>query len=105
MGDDGDILHHGDTVDVLGDHLARVTMEGDVGLGERLEDVITGLGGGDTVTGETVAHPALLCSVCSLLTIDHQNSEECFLSTKLTDNLRLGNLTDCTQIFEAKELI
>ena len=83
MGDNGNILHHGDTVDVLGDHLAGVTMEGDVGLGEGLEDVITGLGCGNSVTGETVAHPVvLLCSSVSYLTIDHQNSEECFNQTE-----------------------
>ena len=58
MGDNGNILDHGNSVDVLGDHLAGVTMEGDVGLGEGLEDVITGLGGGNSVTGETVPHPA-----------------------------------------------
>ena len=103
MGDNGNILD-GDSVDVLGDHLAGVSMEGDVGLGERLENVITGLGCGNSVTGKTIAHPGLLCSFC-YLTIYHQNSEECFHQT---DNLRLGNLTDCTRIFllvEAKELI
>ena len=41
MGDNGNILDHRDSVDVLGDHLAGVPMEGDVGLGEGLEDVIT----------------------------------------------------------------
>ena len=58
MCDDGNILDHGNTVDVLGDNLAGVRMESDVGLGEGLEDVITGLGGGNSVTGETVPHPA-----------------------------------------------
>ena len=68
MGDNGNILDHRDSVDVLGDHLAGVPMEGDVGLGEGLEDVITGLGCGNSVTGETVAHPAgLLCSSVSLI--------------------------------------
>ena len=58
MGDDGNILDHGDTVDVLGHDLAGVTMERHVGLGEGLEDVVAGLGGGNSVAGETVAHPA-----------------------------------------------
>ena len=55
MGDDGDILDH-----VLGHrhHLAGVGVERDVGLGEGLEDVVTGLGGGNSVTGPAVPHPA-----------------------------------------------
>ena len=73
MGDDGDILHHGDTVDVLGDHLAGVTMEGDVGLGERLEDVITGLCAGHSLTTEAISHPAPLRFSSNLLKIKHQN--------------------------------
>ena len=47
MGDDGDILDH-----VLGHrhHLAGVRVERHVGLGEGLEDVVAGLGGGNSVT-------------------------------------------------------
>ena len=55
MGDDGDILDH-----VLRHrhHLPGVGVEGDVGLGEGLEDVVAGLGGGNSVTGPAVPHPA-----------------------------------------------
>ena len=47
MGDDGDILDH-----VLGHrhHLPGVRVERHVGLGEGLEDVVAGLGGGNSVT-------------------------------------------------------
>ena len=60
MGHDGHVLDHGDTVDVLGDDLARVTMECDLGLVEGLQNVITRLSVWNSFTAETVSHPAAL---------------------------------------------
>lgn len=56
MGDQRNVLDHGDAMDVLGDHLASVTMQCDLGLVEGLEDVVTGLGGRHAVTAPTVSH-------------------------------------------------
>ena len=60
MSDDGDILDHGDTVHVLGHHLAGVSVECDLGLMEGLEDVVTGLGAGHPLAAEAVPHLAAL---------------------------------------------
>ena len=66
MGDDGNILDH-----VLGHghHLAGVRVEGDVGLGEGLKDVVTGLGGGNSVVGPAVPHPVTPLSAPEQLAI------------------------------------
>ena len=57
MSDDRHILHHGNTVDMLSHDLAGVTVKGDLGLVEGLEDVITGLCAGHSLTAEAVSHP------------------------------------------------
>ena len=56
MGDQRNVLDHGDAMDVLGDHLASVTMECDLGLVKGLEDVVAGLCGRHAVTAPTVSH-------------------------------------------------
>ena len=60
MSDNRHILHHGNTVDMLSNDLAGVTVKGDLGLVEGLEDVITGLSAGHSLTAETVSHLAAL---------------------------------------------
>ena len=57
MSDNRHILHHGNTVDMLSNDLAGVTVKGDLGLVEGLEDVVTGLCAGHSLTAETVSHP------------------------------------------------
>ena len=73
MSDDGDILDHGDTVHVLGHHLAGVSVESDLGLMEGLEDVVTGLCAGHSLTTEAISHPVPLRFSSNLLNIKHQN--------------------------------
>ena len=73
MSDDGDILDHGDTVHVLSHHLAGVSVESDLGLVEGLEDVVTGLCAGHSLTTEAISHPVPLRFSSNLLIIKHQN--------------------------------
>ena len=73
MSDDGHILDHGDTVYVLSHHLAGVSVESDLGLMEGLEDVVTGLCAGHSLTTEAISHPAPLRFSSNLQIIKHQN--------------------------------
>ena len=73
MSDNRHILHHGNTVDMLSNDLAGVTVKGDLGLVEGLEDVITGLCAGHSLTTEAISHPAPLRFSSNLLIIRHQN--------------------------------
>ena len=56
MSDERNILDHGDTMNMLSDDLASLAMQCDLGLVEGLEDVVTGLSGGDSVTAPAVSH-------------------------------------------------
>ena len=73
MSDDGHILDDRDTVYVLSHHLAGVSVESDLGLMEGLEDVVTGLCAGHSLTTEAISHPAPLRFSSNLLIIKLQN--------------------------------
>ena len=77
MGDERYILDHRDTVDMLGDDLASVAMQRDLGLVEGLQDVVTGLRGRHSVAAPTVSHVLSLLAPRVCITVSLGTGEYC----------------------------